>query len=164
MIFGDQARQMKRDEVTDYLHSIFADFRFSDSSINGLQVEGSDTISRLAVSVDGSLTTARMVVSENCQMLLVHHGLFWGTPIPVCGAHKQLIDYFLGQDLSLVAWHLPLDAHQTIGNNIALAELISLGNVFPCFEYSGGKIGCCGDNSNADSLKTICDKLITLPS
>lgn len=93
---------------------------------NGLEIESRSPVERVAAAVDACAATAEMAVEADAQLLLVHHGLFWGEPLPLTGPNYRRVRVFLENDLALYAAHLPLDAHPEAGNNVLLAEALRL--------------------------------------
>jgi dinuclear metal center YbgI/SA1388 family protein len=71
----------------------------------------------------------------------VHHGLFWGEPLALTGAHRARLKFLLDHNIALYAAHLPLDQHPTLGNNAVLAEKLGLTDIEPFGSYHGCKIG-----------------------
>ena len=111
---------------------------FKDYGPNGLQVIGADEVTHLATAVSVSLDVIERAIADGAQALLVHHGLFWQGDDPVIGMleRRRLQTMFAG-DLSLLAYHLPLDAHPTLGNNALLADLLGLVDRAPFGEHGG---------------------------
>lgn len=95
-------------------------------AFNGLQVEGGDTVRRIAVAVDACLATIEAAIAGGAQMMIVHHGLFWGRKAPVTGAYYRRLAALIKHDLSLYSCHIPLDANPEVGNNRVLARLLGL--------------------------------------
>lgn len=93
-----------------------------DGALNGLQVEGGAEVVRVATAVDAAQATIAAAVDSDCQLLVVHHGLFWGAQVPLCGIVGRRVRACFAADLSVYAAHLPLDAHAEVGNNILLAR------------------------------------------
>jgi dinuclear metal center YbgI/SA1388 family protein len=117
-------------------------FSALDASLNGLQVDNDGgEIQKIAFATDACLETFERAASCGAGMLFVHHGLFWGTPLRLQGAHRSRIRFLLDHNLALYAVHLPLDQHPQWGNNAALAELLGLENIEPFGLYHGRKIG-----------------------
>ncbi len=135
-------------EILSYANSTLDIAAFKDASMNGLQIEGAEQIGLLAVSVDAGLSIVEEAAAMGANALLVHHGIFWGSCSPVSGARKKLIKTLLDKDISLLAYHLPLDAHLSLGNNAALADLLELSNQQAAAPYQGVPIGCSGDNKD----------------
>ncbi len=86
---------MKRDELVTYLDGYLGVHEMQDYSQNGLQVEGADEIDSLALAVDTNLDTIDGAVMAHAQMLIVHHGLFWGKPLPIVGPHRRRVQALL---------------------------------------------------------------------
>jgi dinuclear metal center YbgI/SA1388 family protein len=98
--------------------------RFKDYGPNGLQVEGRDEIGHLVCGVTASLALIDAAIAAKADAILVHHGLFWrGQDGRVTGWMKQRLARLLQHDISLFAYHLPLDAHHELGNNAQLGRL-----------------------------------------
>lgn len=105
---------------------------FPDKSLNGLQVEGPAEVERVAVATDAALQTFELAQQGGAQLLIVHHGLFWGErPTPVVGVLRRRLQALLEGGLGLYCAHLPLDAHPEVGNNVLLARRLELANLRP---------------------------------
>lgn len=131
-----------------------------DKSLNGLQVgRGTAEITRVAFAVDASLQSFERTVAAEADVLVVHHGLFWGSPLAVTGGHRERLKYLLDHDLALWASHLPLDAHPTLGNNAGMAQALGLTDVKPFGEYRGAKIGVKGTLPQPMTLDRVCEIL-----
>jgi len=101
--------------------------RFKDYGPNGLQVEGRAEVRRLVSGVTASLALLQAAVQAGADAVLVHHGLFWrGHDGRVTGWLKQRLALLLAHDINLYAYHLPLDAHPTLGNNAQLGLNLGL--------------------------------------
>jgi dinuclear metal center YbgI/SA1388 family protein len=137
---------MKRTTLTDYFTKLFAPENFDDYGPNGLQIEGSSEIKKIAFSVSASLEAIDMCIKNNCDTLVVHHGLFWkytGAK-PIVGPHGKRIKKIIKHDINLIAYHLPLDAHMEIGNAISLAQKLKLTKVKPFGSYKKMPLGAQG--------------------
>lgn len=132
---------VRRGELVAYLDRYLALDDWSDTSLNGLQVEGRATIERIAVATDAALATFAMADEAGAGMLIVHHGLFWGPAIPIVGPHRARIAALIEARLSLYAAHLPLDGHAEIGNNAVLSDLLGLKEREPFGVYGERAIG-----------------------
>jgi len=119
---------VKRTELVKYLDELLEIdlWEAADSSLNGLQLEGADQISSVALAVDGCEQTFEMCRELGARMLIVHHGLFWGKPLPVTGAHRRRIKILLDAGISLYAIHLPLDFHPLLGHCAGIARDLGL--------------------------------------
>ncbi len=119
--------------------------RFRDAALNGLQVEGAAEIGRIATAVSVSEYVVRQAVDWNADALLVHHGLFWGERSgPIAGPLRTRLRLLLINDVNLVGFHLPLDAHPEIGNNALLVRVLGLKIDRPFSEVAGQPIGFIG--------------------
>lgn len=135
---------MKRDELVAYLDDYLQVKTIEDRSNNGLQVEGGDEIDRVALAVDAGLAAFQGAQATGAQMLVVHHGLFWGEPVRVTGIHRRRLQILLEAGISLYASHLPLDLHPEVGNNVTLARWLGLQNVAPFGDYHEHPVGVQG--------------------
>lgn len=129
--------------IIEALDSEFSFFKGEDDSCNGLQVEGKEEVSKVAVTCDASLETIEKAISEKAEFIFCHHGLFWKKALPekVHLVWRKRLKILLKNDVSLYAVHLPLDAHPTMGNNALLANMLGLKNLEPAGEYNCSKIG-----------------------
>lgn len=115
---------MKLEELTSYLDDLLQTPKFRDYCPNGLQVEGCAEVSRIVAGVTASQALLDRAVAEGAQAVLVHHGYFWkGEDGRVTGIRRRRLATLLQHDISLLAYHLPLDAHPELGNNAQLAAL-----------------------------------------
>lgn len=113
-------------QLESYLDILLNTSHFSDYCPNGLQVEGRGEIKKVVSGVTASLEFLQAAVDENADAVLVHHGYFWrGENECLVGMKRRRIALLLANDVSLFAYHLPLDAHPTIGNNIQLANKLN---------------------------------------
>ena len=95
--------------------------RFRDYGPNGLQVEGKQQVQKIVSGVTASLALIEAAVAAKADAIFVHHGLFWrGQDGCVTGWMKKRLALLLAHDINLLAYHLPLDAHPTLGNNAQL--------------------------------------------
>lgn len=123
-------RNLRTAEIGDY-----------DGAVNGLQVENSGTVSRIAATVDASLATVKLAIAAKADLLLVHHGLFWSPRQPWTGKNYELLQLLVENNLAVYSSHLPLDAHPRLGNNARLCAALGLKNLKPFFESHGQTIG-----------------------
>jgi dinuclear metal center YbgI/SA1388 family protein len=109
---------IERDALTAHLDQLLEAARFRDYGPNGLQVEGKRQIRKLVTGVTASQALIDAAVAAQADAVLVHHGLFWrGQDGRVTGWMRQRLATLLQHDISLLAYHLPLDAHAELGNN-----------------------------------------------
>jgi dinuclear metal center YbgI/SA1388 family protein len=127
-----------------------------DDSLNGLQVASErGEANRVAFAVDACLEAIRRAVEWKADVLFVHHGLFWGTPLALTGGLFRRVRELLAGDCALYAVHLPLDLHPELGNNAALARRLGLREVEPFGEHKGVKIGFRGEFAEPRSLGEV---------
>jgi dinuclear metal center YbgI/SA1388 family protein len=112
-----------------------------DGAANGLQVENSGAVTKIAASVDASLSTIKLAIAAKADLLLVHHGLFWTVRQPWTGKNRELLQLLVENDLAVYSSHLPLDAHPKLGNNAQLCAALGLGRLKPFFQTHGQTIG-----------------------
>jgi dinuclear metal center YbgI/SA1388 family protein len=146
-------------QLHNFLDKLLEPTLFTDYCPNGLQIQGKEKILRIGTAVSASLETLEAAVAAELDALIVHHGLFWkGDPFPIVGNRKKKIALLLGSGLSLFAYHLPLDAHNTIGNNWQAAADLNWHSLLPFGEFNGAKIGVLG-KIEATSPATLQAKL-----
>lgn len=101
---------------------LLAPERFQDYCPNGLQVEGRPRVRRLVTGVTASLALLEAALAAGADAVLVHHGYFWKGESPnVVGMKQRRLRLLLENEISLLGYHLPLDAHPVLGNNAQLA-------------------------------------------
>ncbi|MDR3624546.1 MAG: Nif3-like dinuclear metal center hexameric protein [Chlamydiales bacterium] len=104
--------------LCNYLEDFLKGSQFQDYCPNGLQVEGTRTISKIGVAVSASLATIQEAVKLDVDALIVHHGIFWnGDSFVISGSKQKKLKILLENNIALLAYHLPLDAHPVVGNN-----------------------------------------------
>ncbi len=132
-------------ELENYTGQLLEVDRFRDYCPNGLQVEGKSEIRKLVSGVTASLELLKAAVAAGADAVLVHHGWFWkGEDARVVGVKRARLEWLLRHGVSLLAYHLPLDAHPQVGNNARLAALLG-------FETGG----CFGEQGIAFHGRTI---------
>lgn len=155
---------MNTGDLVSYFNELLPPSEVKDYSMNGLQVGRLDTeVSSVAFAVDACMAVFQRAAQLGAQMLVVHHGLFWGAPIAVTGSHYDRIRFLIDNNISLYASHLPLDKHSRFGNNAVLAQKLGLQHVEPFGWYQGTQIGYKGTLEKASTLEEICTLLGTAP-
>ncbi len=119
-------------------------------ALNGLQVEAAGPVKRVAFAVDARERTIRRA-ADWADMLVVHHGLFWGGLQPLVGPHFRRVSALVRGGLALYSAHLPLDAHPEVGNSAVLARQLALDSLAPFGDYRGRAIGWKGLVTQPDS-------------
>lgn len=154
---------LSRDVLVNQLDELLLSARFRDYCPNGLQVEGAPDIHLLATACSASKAAIEAAVAAGAQALLVHHGILWNkAPLPVRGMLKGRLAPLLAADCSLIAYHLPLDAHPEHGNNAVLLQGLGYPQGQPFGDYMGQPIGLFADLPTAIDISTLSQRLAEL--
>src|SRR5947207_58092 len=123
----------RRDEIVEFCNRLLAIERYPDFMPVGLQVPGAEQVETIVTGVSASLELFRQAEHEGAQMVLVHHGMFFGSGPrpPIDAREKARLKTLFDADLSLVAYHLALDGHLEIGNNAVICRLLDIGRIEP---------------------------------
>jgi dinuclear metal center YbgI/SA1388 family protein len=133
-------------EILEEIDGLLRPERFEDYGPNGLQVPGGGQVATIATGVSAQLELFELAAAEKADLLIVHHGLFWGTgPGPIDAQLKRRLQVLFDADISLAAYHLPLDAHLELGNNALLAGALGAEAVRPFALHRGEPIGVLAD-------------------
>lgn len=144
---------MLRNNLIEWINEKLNVQMFNDYAPNGLQVEGSNEISKIISSVSASKNAIEYAIEQNADTLLVHHGMFWKSePANIVGWKKQRIAMLLQNNINLLAYHLPLDAHPVIGNNAQLARLLDWNIEQTSEEYNLLNIGYIKSPQSLDEI------------
>jgi dinuclear metal center YbgI/SA1388 family protein len=136
---------MKLQELRSYLSELFPSEKVVDYCPNGLQVEGKHDIKLIVTAVSASVETIEAAVEIKADALIVHHGIFWQKDSYVIeGVKKKKLDLLLRNEMSLFAYHLPLDSHPGIGNNWRAAYEMGWSGLQPFCDLNGNFIGVRG--------------------
>lgn len=138
---------MRLDELTSYLDSYLAVRETGDDelALNGLEVENSGEVRRVAVAVDACQAVIEEAARRAASLLLVHHGLYWGGLEPLRGRAYRRFAALLRHDIAVYAAHIPLDRHPDVGNNSVLARQLGILVRGWWGEYKGAPIGVWGE-------------------
>ncbi|MBA3695842.1 MAG: Nif3-like dinuclear metal center hexameric protein [Methylotenera sp.] len=118
---------VKINELTRYIDQLLQVERFKDYCPNGLQVEGKIEIHKFATGVTASMALLEAALEAEADLILVHHGYFWrGEDARVVGIKRQRLAFLLKNNINLLAYHLPLDAHPELGNNAQLGKILGI--------------------------------------
>ena len=144
---------MLLNEIRDYIASLLETDRFRDYCPNGIQVEGRAQVRRIASGVTASQRLLEAATAWGADAILVHHGYFWrNEDAAVTGIKKRRIAHLLQHDISLLAYHLPLDAHVALGNNAQLGRRLGFVEHGRFGEQS---IACYGDLAQVQPLTQL---------
>ncbi|MGA8883831.1 MAG: Nif3-like dinuclear metal center hexameric protein [Acinetobacter sp.] len=117
-------------DIIQWCNQALKAHEFKDYAPNGLQIEGKSEVRKIVCAVTASQDAIEAAVAQGADLLLVHHGYFWkGEAYPITGMRGKRIKTLIQHDISLAAYHLPLDSHPVLGNNAAIADLLELENI-----------------------------------
>ena len=135
----------------------------SDISLNGIQISnsspGEKQIKKVAFAVDACEATAKKAAESGADVLFVHHGLFWGRCETITGNHYKRVASFVKNDLALIAYHIPLDANEFVGNNFGIAKRLGLEKVRPFGKWRGMTLGASGELVQECTIDELSKKL-----
>ena len=146
--------------LQDIVSALNAELRIAEipdypGAMNGLQVGNRGTVQRVAVAVDASYAAITNAVAIGADLLLVHHGLFWGGVQPLVGVPYDKYAAMLSNGLAVYAAHLPLDLHAEYGNNVQLARALGLTPDGGFARYKTVDIGVTGTaDEDTDALRS----------
>src|SRR5881398_4423 len=138
---------MRLVELAGYLDTYLrvADVPDAPAALNGLQLANAGDVTRVAAAVDLCEATVRMAAEQGSDLLLVHHGLFWGGLQPLTGRAYRRVASLIANDIALYSAHLPLDLHPEVGNNAVLARQLGVSLRGEFGEEYGVRIGRWGE-------------------
>ncbi len=121
---------VNRKELNNYCHDYLNVAAFEDYSPNGLQIEGVENINKIVSGVSANLTLIERAIDEKADAIFVHHGIFWKNEgQTITGSKRRKVSLLLSHDINLFGYHLPLDAHPKIGNNVQLGKRLGIQNM-----------------------------------
>src|SRR5258706_2864965 len=137
---------MRLDTLVQYLDDYLQvrDSRDAPDALNGLQVSNRGEVTRVAAAVDLCHANVQLAAKQGANLLLVHHGLFWGGLRPLAGTMYRRVASLLEHDIAVYASHLPLDRHPDVGNNALLARSLGVAVRGEFGESDGQTIGVWG--------------------
>ena len=149
-----------RDEIIQHLREYLRVDEFKDYGPQGLQVEGREEVAHVVTGVSACVDLFEQAIGAGADMILTHHGILWDFDSRVVrGAFKRRLQLLLDQDITLAGYHLCLDAHDEVGNNILAARGLGLENVEGFADRGGLSIGFQGEwqevLSPADALQRV---------
>lgn len=150
----------QQEEITAFLNQLLEADRFADYGPNGLQVQASERITRVATACTSSQAVIDAAVAAQADALLVHHGLFWGGgPVRIVGMLARRIAALMQGGCNLLAYHLPLDSHPRHGNNAYVLDALGISQREPFSFYKGQPIGRWGELASGLSPVDLQQKL-----
>ncbi len=153
---------MERTILTKHLDELLSLAAFDDYSNNGLQIEGGAEVKKVVGGVDGCMALFEAAAEKNADMVIVHHGISWGSePKRFTGIAGKQLKFMFEHNISLYACHLPLDAHPELGNNIVLARMAGLEKRRFTWKYHGREIAVTGELPQPQSAADIAARMET---
>ncbi len=133
-------------DITRYLDDLLGTTSVPDypGALNGLQLDHTGPVRGIAAAVDVSLRVLKGAINADANLLIVHHGMFWGGAQRLVGASYQRLKLLVSHDIAVYSSHLPLDAHAALGNNALLASAIGLKPTGPFAHFQNVAIGLSG--------------------
>lgn len=145
-----------RDEIIAYLDELLDSPGFPDYGPNGLQVPGADEVELVVTGVSAHLELFERTVAEGAQMALCHHGIFWGSgPGPITWRLRRRLETLFAADVSLAAYHLPLDAHPEVGNNALICAALGFERAERLGSHDGRPLGFVGRSADGVPLEEL---------
>jgi dinuclear metal center YbgI/SA1388 family protein len=132
-------KTVERDQLNLYLAKLLQIDRVKDYCPNGLQVQGKAEIKKVVTGVTASLALIEAAIKEKADAIVVHHGWFWKSDdVRIVGQLHARLQLLMDHEISLFAYHLPLDLHPQLGNNAQLAKLMGWSQARPVSGIGGG--------------------------
>ncbi len=126
------AIMVEREELNYYCNNFLSVSNYKDYGPNGLQVEGASAINKIVSGVSANLDFIELAVEEKADAIFVHHGIFWDNETNViAGAKRKKVDLLLNNNINLFGYHLPLDDHPEVGNNVELGKILGVNEIKP---------------------------------
>ena len=148
-----------RDAILAYLDDLLDASSFEDYGPNGLQVPGRREVRLVVTAVSAHRELFEQAESAGADLILCHHGIIWGSgPGVVTEQLKARLEVLFRSDASLVAYHLPLDAHPAVGNNALLCEALGLDRSEPFGSARGRPIGLVGRSSGGVAANELVER------
>lgn len=159
---------IKREELKNYFKGLLTPEVFEDYAPNGLQVEGKESLGRIAFAVSATQDSIAQAKQWKADALVVHHGIFWKHQgaRTVTGAWGERVKSLVLSEMNLFAYHLPLDAHAEVGNAVTLGKAMGLTDLLPFALYKRQPMGAKGKFAiplSAMDLKSKLEKILNHP-
>jgi len=127
--------------VINYLDELLKTNEISDESLNGLVLENNGMVSKVGLTVDFNTSVIEKGIEEKVDMMIFHHGPYWGSPVPITGSFYKKIKLLISNNIAVYVSHLPLDLHPQFGNNSSAMKLLGFENTEEFGNYHGINIG-----------------------
>lgn len=146
---------MQRAQLVQYLNDYLQIDAIQDYGPQGLQIEGRAEVNKIVGLVDAHQPCVEAALAHEADLMLVHHGIFWGDPKLLEGSYGRLVRTFMQNDLNLYAAHLALDAHQEVGNNAELARRLGVKVIDWWAETNGTLLAALAETSEHPTLDDL---------
>ena len=154
---------VKTQLLVEYCEQLLEADRFQDYCPNGLQVEGRGDVTRLVSGVTASQALIDAACEQRADLLLVHHGYFWkGEDPTITGIKRRRVNALLEAGVGLLAYHLPLDAHPELGNNVQLARRLGLLEEGRFGDGHGPELACFGKLEEPGSARELAAHILAV--
>jgi dinuclear metal center YbgI/SA1388 family protein len=149
----------ERDAIIEFLDDLLDARAFDDYGPNGLQVPGAAEVTKVATAVSAHQELFEKAAGTGAQMVLCHHGIFWGSRNgPIDERMKRRLKTLFDADMSLAAYHLPLDAHAEVGNNALICRALGFEPAEPFGDAGGRPIGWIGRATDGVPIAELIDR------
>jgi dinuclear metal center YbgI/SA1388 family protein len=151
-----------RDEIVSFLDELLDSPGFPDYGPNGLQVPGTEQVERVVTGVSAHLELFERAAEVGAQLVLCHHGIVWGSrPQAISVQAKRRLQALFAADMSLAAYHLPLDAHPEVGNNALICAALGFEPAERIGDYEGRPLGFVGRSADGIALTELRERCVT---
>jgi dinuclear metal center YbgI/SA1388 family protein len=152
---------IKTKELTQKINKYLNIYDYKDYGPNGLQIQGKEEIKKIAFAVSATKYSVEKAVEIGADALIVHHGLFWKFhgPKALIGSFYKRVAPLIKNDINLIGYHLPLDAHLEVGNAACIGTLLELTDIAPFGDHKGMPTGIKGKFKKAISPTALKEKL-----
>ena len=150
-----------RDEIVCFLDELLDSPGFPDYGPNGLQVPGSEQVELVVTGVSAQLELFEQAAAVGAQLVICHHGIVWGSrPQAISPQAKRRLQALFAADISLAAYHLPLDAHPEVGNNALICAALGLEPAERIGDHEGRPIGFVGRSIDGVALAELRERCV----
>jgi dinuclear metal center YbgI/SA1388 family protein len=150
-----------RDEIVSFIDELLDSPGFSDYGPNGLQVPGAEQVELVVSGVSAHLELFERAAAAGAQLVLCHHGIVWGSRPQAIGQQvKRRLQALFAADMSLAAYHLPLDAHPEVGNNALICAALGLEPAERLGDHEGRPIGFVGRSDEGVALAELRERCV----
>ena len=142
-------------QINEFIGRLLNSSQFDDIALNGIQVSNDGDVKKIAFAVDAVVDTIDEAARQHCQLLITHHGIFWGKPEVIDGSHGQRVKSLIRNNIGLISYHIPLDASEVCGNNIEMCRLLELTDLQPFGRFKGSYVGYVGQTEKGLNIDDV---------